>query len=706
MVFNTVRNYFAERLERVTREWQLFQSTGQSQPDTLIEHQDSDLARIYRSLRYDFTHEEVRLQYEQEHNIIEALLNEKQEYSGFPSEFRLPLDLNHLPSNRVPPSGIIPLPWLYKSIQYVTTSSEIPESGFRIHPKILYLLNSCYPRYKYFVEKLCRPLGTTDATIKDFFKPQFPSKPVDPIRKERILSHIIKKLDITPCLPLHFIDTLFDRRPLSTGTGYHNRRDIKINAHAIFSHPKEYESKRTSKGYYINSFLESARTLVHRIKQFGVPFYQDINLPLNTDKLRDFFLDYPAMLFTRNHISDRDGHLKQRPVYAVDDLFLTLESMVTFPFHVIARKYSCCIMYGLETFRGANAHIDRLARSYQSFFTIDWSGFDQRLPRVITDIYWSDFLERFLVIDHGYQPTYEYPSYPDLTPEKMFRRLKNILWFLQTWYNNMVYISADGYSYARTSAGVPSGLLNTQYLDSFGNLFIIIDALIEFECSDTDIDDILLLIMGDDNSGFTHWPINRLEMFISFLETYALTRYGMILSKTKSVITIFRNRIETLSYQCNFGMPTRPISKLVAQLCYPEHGPIPKYMSARAIGIAYAACGQDDTFHNFCRDIYYQFLEDAAPQDPQNISIILKHLPGQFKLADSYTEQVSLEEFPTIRQVRDKVSKWQGPLAYAPKWNYAHFMYDPDHLPFCYQTMSEFRSEYSIPQIPIPTLFC
>jgi hypothetical protein len=705
MVFSTVRNYLAERLERIQHEWKTFQKSGSSPQQTLDLTLDSDLKRYYDRFLPIFRPEEQNQIYQQQHDQIIETLEQKSGLQHFPAEFRLPLNLDDVPPNRIPPSGITILPWKYKTMRTVTATLEVPETGFNVHPKIQYLIDNLYPRYQQHITKYCRPLGTTDATVNDFFKPQAPSLPLDPERKDRILSLIIKKLDVTPFLPLHFVDTQYDKRPLATGTGYHNRRDYEINAHAKFSHPTEYADKHTSKGYYINAFLQHWRTLVHRIKEYGVPFNPfSSSLPL-LEQTRDFILDYPTMLFTRNHISDRDGNLKQRPVYAADDGFLTLESMLTFPMHVLARKPTCAIMYGLETFRGANHLLDSIAKSFRSFFTIDWSAFDQRVPRIITDLFWTDFLEQLIVINQGYQPTFEYPSYPDLTPDNLFQRMSNLLHFLHTWYNNMVFITADGFAYVRQHAGVASGILNTQYLGSFANLFILIDALIEYGCSDSEIDELSMFVLGDDNSGFTHWSILRLEPFVSFLESYALQRYGMVLSKTKSLITILRNKIQTLSYECNFGMPTRPLPKLVAQLCYPEHGPIPKYMSARAIGIAYAACGMDPTFHNFCRDVYYTFLDDAAVNDPHTMQTILKYLPGQFKLADSYLEEINLTEFPTLHQVRSKVSTYQGSLAFRPKWNVAHFINTPDIVPLPAITMAEYRRSNKIPRRQIPTLF-
>ncbi|BCL64202.1 RNA-dependent RNA polymerase [Neurospora discreta partitivirus 4] len=701
-MLNQIRDYFHERLSRLLWDHKIFQKNSGNPEITLDRHQDSDIERIYKSFHYDFSNSDKNTDYEAQYQAINHILETKQANQGFASEFYRFRD-TPVPDNRIPPSGIDLLPYEYKSINIVTATPEVPETGFQIHPRIERLVRSRYPQYLTYVRKFVRPLGTTDATVTDFFKPQTPSKPVEPERLQRILSHIMKKMAATPYLPLHFVDTQYDKRPLSSGTGYYHRRSHAANIHAMFSHPREYENRPTSKGYFINAFLESARSLVHWIKQTSVPFR---NLPNDLPHaLRTFFLQRPTMLFTRNHISDRTGTLKQRPVYAVDDLFLTIESMLTFPAHVIARKPECCIMYGLETIRGANRALDRIAQSYSSYFTIDWSGFDQRAPWCIIRTFFSEYLPRLIVINHGYAPTYEYPSYPDLTSDKMAQRVINLLSFLATWYFNMVFTTADGYAYVRRHAGVPSGLLNTQYLDSYVNLFSIIDGLIEFNCTDDEIDEILLFIMGDDNSGFTLWSISRLESFIGFFEHYALNRYGMVLSKTKSVITTLRHKIQTLSYECNFGMPTRPIGKLVAQLCYPERGPRPKYMSARAVGMAWASCGQDKTFHDFCRDVFYEFHDDAATIDEETYRQVQAHLPGYLRVDETVRQIVNLQVFPSLEHVRKTLSTWKGPLSYQPKWDLAHFVNQPDVVPPDSVTLHEYMISHNLEVTILHNLF-
>lgn len=705
MPLQTVRNYFAERYQHIKQEWRNYQRSDFTTALPNITATDADLRRDF--LRARNIHNEHE-------STSEYLHNEKQTINGFkltdenkhePFEFYTEIDYETVPENRLPKPGIVMLPIKYHKTNPVYATETVPETGFTLSYKLKRLLTTRYPKYLIYAYQYIRPLGTTDATFNDFNKEQLPIKPINEIRKQRALKLCHHFLNTKPYLPVHFVDYLHAKLPLSTGTGYFNRHSYKIRAHAKYAHPHEYHQKTTSKGYFLNSFLQLARTYVHHIKAFCLPFTPKADKTQNLNALRNFFLSHPTILFTRNHISDKDGALKQRPVYAVDDLFLCIETMLTFPLLVCARTIECCIMYGLETIRGGNHYLDHMAKKYKSYFTIDWSSFDQRMPRVITDIYYTDFLESLIIISQGYQATYEYPTYPDLTEYKMFVKMDNLLHFTHTWYNNMVFLLADGYAYLRTSAGIPSGMLNTQYCDSFCNLFLIIDGMIEFGLSDDDIREIVLFIMGDDNSGFTNWPITLLEKFIAWFELYAFIRYNMVLSKSKSVITVMRNKIETLSYKCNFGHPTRPIPKLVSQLCYPEHGPNDKFMSARAIGIAYAAAGCDPTFHNFCKDVYELYLPNSAPNTTETLNTILKHLPGQFKMLDAYHETIDLNKFPTLHKVRETYSTWQGPLQFTPKWNSAHFINTPDNTPRNFVTLLDYRLKHNIERRPVEQLF-
>jgi hypothetical protein len=97
-------------------------------------------------------------------------------------------------------------------------------------------------------------------------------------------------------------------------------------------------------------------------------------------------------------------------------------------------------------------------------------------------------------------------------------RMDNLLQILHLVYNNITYLSAVGCTYQRQHSGIPSGLFLTQYLDYFGNQFPIIDSMIEFGLTDKEIIDLRLLVLSEDNSGFTHWPIEHLHNFIEQTE--------------------------------------------------------------------------------------------------------------------------------------------------------------------------------------------
>nr|QLC36822.1 RNA-dependent RNA polymerase [Sarcosphaera coronaria partitivirus] len=699
MVFNSIRNYLSEFRKTQLAEWNIFQ---RHYPDPVLRppaapQQDIDYLRLASGYHHKDVEQHLTDEYKQHHADTYYGFAESDRLHGSPYELYMDITPDQIPDNRLPNPGITVLPVKLHSDQVITATESVPETGYELHPILRHLIYSKYPRYIPYITTLVRPLGTTDATFQDFNREQNQYPEVPQNLASRITDLIIHFLYALPILPLHYVDTFFIKMPLHTGTSYFYRHSYELKTHAAFSHPPEYATKTTSKGYFVNAFTEWARTVVHRIKEYAHPFATENLTQQQIDsKLRQFFIEHATMLFTRNHISDRNGALKQRPVYAMDTLFLHLEAMLTFPLHVLARSMKSSLMYSIETIRGGCAYMDSLAMSFHSYLCLDWSSFDQRMPWIIVDHFFTTFLPRILVINHGYQPTVEYPEYPDLTPSKMFSRLFNLICFLRTWYFNCVFATADGYAYVRRFAGIASGMLNTQYLDSYCNLFLMLHALIHFGCTDDEIKELIIFVMGDDNVILSLWEPKRLHDFMVFFEKHALSRFGMVLSSSKSIFTTLRSKIEMLGYTCNNGQPTRKISKLVAQLCFPEHGPKDKYMSSRAIGMAYAAAGFDLTFHSFCYDVYLSFLPYSQPDTEETLRYQAKHLPGIFKMLDDPFEFITLERFPTMSEIRTRYSTWQGELDPLKKWNPAHFTSMPGTVPADYQTMEQYAHEHDI----------
>nr|UAB59828.1 RNA-dependent RNA polymerase [Bipolaris oryzae partitivirus 1] len=706
MVFSKIRNYLSEFRTTQLQEWKLFQKFGAPAPDPTSDHPDEDLRRLLARTRFLPHESELSAEYQQHYKDTYYGYLESDHMKLQPYEFYTPIPLSSVPPDRQPAPGLTLLPYKYHPQQVVTATDIVPETGFKIHPLLEYLLSRKYIQYRHYIDKYCRPLGTTDATFSDFNREQqqYPQIPADLVT--RIVIVITQLLNAQPFLPLHYVDTFFAKMPLSTGVSYFYRHSYELKTHAAFSHDPLYRSRQTSKGYMLNAFTEWARTIVHRIKEYALPFSPENLTPSQiNDKLREFILEHATLLYTRNHISERDGTLKQRPVYAMDTLFLHLECMITFPLHIMARSIKSSIMYSLETIRGGCAYMDSVAKDFTSFLCIDWSSFDQRMPWIIVDSFFTHFLPSLIVISHGYQPTAEYRDYPGLTPDKMFKRIFNIIIFIRLWYYNCVFLTADGFAYVRQFAGIASGMLNTQYLDSYCNLFLMLHALFHFGCTEAEIMELSVYVMGDDNVMLTHWCENKLFQFMIFFEQHALTHFGMIISTKKSVFTVLRSRIEMLGYRIMFGTPKRDLGKLIAQLCYPEHGPLDKYMSARAVGIAWAAAGMDPMFHEFCFDVYVTFLPYADKEHSSNLDKVLKHLPGFFKILDDPSEFVNPDRFPSIDEVRNRYKRWQGELDPHKKWSPAHFTQDPETVPTNSVTMKDYMSEHNMSFPDVPHLF-
>jgi hypothetical protein len=624
-------------------------------------------------------------------------------FSNAAFEFFKPLEPSEqhgFPNRRKPSPGIISLPFRFHKTLSPQATTEL-DSHF-LDDRMSNIIYSCFPQYAIHVYELCRPSETQDSTFNDFNKEQKEYPPIPTDLSFRIIHLIIILLNALPFRPLHYVDTFFTGLPLSTGVSYFYRHSYDVRTHAHFNHPTEYATKTTSKGYFLNTFAQYARTIIHRIKETSYPFdIKSLSISERKSRLRTFFMEHATNLFTRSQISKRLGPYKLRPVYAMDTLFLTLETMITYPLHVLARSTKSCILYSYETIRGGCSRLDALAQRYTSFLCIDWSSFDQRVPFIIIDLFFTTFLPLLLIISHGYQPTPDYPIYPDLTTPDMFHRLFNIIQFLRTWYFNCVFVTHDGFAYVRTLAGIASGMLNTQYLDSFCNLFLMIHALIHFGCTDLEILEIMFFVLGDDNVLFTTWSYPRLNAFLTFLETHSLDRFGMILSPTKSLITPLRSRIEILGYQCNLGTPRRPIDKLTAQLVYPEHGFKPEYMSDRAIGIAYASAGCDSTFYAFCKSVHSAYLPDRRIQPKSQLA---RYAPGYLKLLD-IEDLPSFDFFPTLSEIQSRYSNWKGQLPQDRKWSPAHFLNEPNTPLTGVTTMYEYMTAHNITFPKVDRLF-
>jgi len=617
-----------------------------------------------------------------------------------------------LPDNRLPKPGIRAL----RNMQYHTNSKDSlyanqPSTGPAPMRGVANIIREYYPQYLDDLRTWCRPKSSDEAIFNDFNHEQRPIDPFSHEREARLIPLLDHFLGIEPYDIVHYCDTRFYPWNLSTRADYFHNHSNARRKHAAKSHP-DYASGPTKKSYFINAHLFYDRSTVHNIKNFGFPF-RPTNDPKRDNILLDlWFKKIPTELLVRSHISQRDK-LKVRPVYNAPMIYIRIECMLFYPLLAQARKRSCCIMYGLETIRGGMQELERLSSRLDSFLLIDWSRFDHLAPFMISTFFFKKWLPTKILVDHGYADIENYSDhvhsftaqasryginidskeYPTTPEVPLFaKKVQNLINFIDTWYKEMVFVTPDGFAYRRTYAGVPSGILMTQFIDSFINLCILLDALIEFGFSDEEILQLLVYIMGDDNVIFTPWTLQKLSKFFDWFATYTLNRFGMIVNISKSAVTSIRRKIEVLGYSNNYGFPCKSISKLVGQLAYPERHVTDSDMCMRAIGFAYASCAQSETFHSLCERVFKHYFAKLSLNER-----FLKNgkgqLPGVFLAYPDIAEHIKLDHFPSLDEVRQVLSQFQGYLKETPLWDYSYFKNPPNPKRSSNLTLAEFLRE-------------
>ena len=212
-IIPTLKDFLAMTRANAQIEWQSFNSLLRSTPQSLILPTHYELLNEYAPEQdFEFSKlktEEYRHNYSQTAERYARALENK----GEPFEFYEPIDSFSIPENRLPAPGIIQLPLRYHTGTIIQATDDLPETGFRPHYLIEYLITSKYPEYREYIRHYCRPLGTADSTFADFNREQIPSTPLDPKRKDTIMELVIYFLNAHPFLPLHFNDTRYCKTP-------------------------------------------------------------------------------------------------------------------------------------------------------------------------------------------------------------------------------------------------------------------------------------------------------------------------------------------------------------------------------------------------------------------------------------------------------------------------------------------------------------
>lgn len=417
--------------------------------------------------------------------------------------------------------------------------------------------------------------------------------------------------------PVHYADLRLYPWRLSTNVGAPYNISTKWIDHVKSKYALGLTTDaKMSKHNMYNEFFVNNRYLYHRIKD-----------GYTTDDYGND-LKYWNTAFARLHLVGKDDPDKVRLVFGAPSLLLQAEMAFIWPIQIslLNRGSESPMLWGFETITGGwNRLRTWFATKHPTlatFFTFDWSEFDQRARHtVIQDIHkkwrsWFDF-------EHGYYPT-EY--YPETTPEP--ERLEN-LW---NWMCNAVLktplLLPNGDLVEFQHSGIFSGFLQTQLLDSCYNTVVVLTILSRMGY---DIEKVALKIQGDDSIGglLEIVPEFYFPTFISLFKEYAKLYFGSKLNEKKSELLRTLENAEVLKYRNRGGLPHRPELDLLAMLYYPERSQALPNLMARSIGIAYANCGVHHRVYLICEDIFNYLQSIGITPSP-------KGLPGVLQFEDMF----------------------------------------------------------------------
>ncbi|AMW07365.2 RNA-dependent RNA polymerase [Rhizoctonia solani dsRNA virus 3] len=491
--------------------------------------------------------------------------------------------------------------------KFVNNFQFIGYASDRIRVSIPYRDEFQYERYQRTVRHaLRRNLIGYDAEyiIKEFHHPVANLDfMVDALRKGDLPDHVIPKdehyskafaqaaeMFRPPQLvrPVHFADLRMYKwnwHP-NVEEPFYSDADL-IRAVSMAAEAGLLPDARMSFGNLRNVVFIKARLFLHQIKR------KQITNPATL---------WPMMKIHVKPALTKVDETKVRIIYGVSKLHVMAQAMFLWPlFNYYINSDDDPLLWGFETILGGMQklhNIMSIPRLYfQTFVTVDWSGFDLRsvfsLQREVFDV-WRTYFD----FNNGYIPTKFYrTSVAD--PDHL-----EALW---EWQREacfkMPFVMPDRTMYNRLFRCIPSGLFSTQFLDSHVNLVMILTIL---DAMHFDISKIKIYVQGDDSIVMLifHIPADQHIKFKSDFEVLAKYYFDHVARPEKTDVYETPQGVEVLGYRNYNGYPERDWRKLLAQLLHPRGALSLETLAARCCGIAYASMYRNPEVINVCKDIY------------------------------------------------------------------------------------------------------
>jgi len=436
-----------------------------------------------------------------------------------------------------------------------------------------------------------RSTVTPEALIEDFKRSDMPQFK---LTRDTIYSNALKELtDImkppTPIRPVHFTDLRQYPWNLSTSAEAPFVRDPHWaqQVEKAFN-AKLLPSRKLNFHNLYNLIFDYNRTVVHLIKEGRREPGQ--------------FL-YHRTAHARSHLVTDDKPDKIRMVYGVPKLHIMIEVMLLWDYvRQLRQTHNPYILWGFEVLNGGMLKLNELLCSpkFSTLLFYDFKRFDKSLLfEMIDDIH--QIWRSYSATDTFYVPTREYPH-----ADYRFKfRIDNLWEFMREFVKYGPTLMPDGSLWRAMFNSLPSGLFQTQLLDCFCNLLIIITTLMEMDLYSRDI---LLKVLGDDSiiGLLQHIPTNLHTDFHQRFSQIIWDRFRLQvapLSETASM-SVHPHSVQCLGYRNRYGFPYRDEFELLAMLAFRERAHPASQLRGVAIGIAYASAGCSQTVYNICHEVF------------------------------------------------------------------------------------------------------
>jgi len=348
-----------------------------------------------------------------------------------------------------------------------------------------------------------------------------------------------------------------------------------------------------------NEIFVHNRALVHEIKYGSRNFWTSDGVPKPY---------YWNTLHARSHIVASDEPDKIRAVFGSTKLLLQVENCFVWQLQrCYLNNEEGRLLWGREIMKGGWKKLMREIESNgtpNTVLTLDWSQFDKRLLhvliRIVHDI-WRTYFDFTL-----YQPTSFYPFAKPKDPLHIER-----LWKWMTYsITHTPILLPDGRLYAWTYNGFGSGYQQTQLMDSFVNMIMILTCLSSLGIN-VKSERFWIRVQGDDSLVTFFERVYDLfgPNFLVMLEHSALFYFNAKISIKKSKIGNRLNGMTVLGYFNHNGIPFRTDEDLLRHLFFPERDQDWTRLAASAMGLAMASCGCSTRFYNVCYDIWRRLTQ-------------------------------------------------------------------------------------------------